>query len=680
MNSRVKRSLPGHISALSLLWTLLLGLVIFNGCHAQGQTTNKTQLNRAYLQTPLDGNGQAITNAGTVAGTNFVGNGSGLTNIGGIKLIPAGATANAFAQYTVSVVTGKTYFFDFQSPDFGLDNGSATITAAGTFVASNSTVVVEAQSGNAPVASQIYGPLQNNFGTYYGDGSHLSGISSTSLTAATNNDTVVSNAVISAAVLKASNGTDFQDVNTTRSNIGVSYLSRVSASFGTNSFGGDMSNATPAAAYMPAITQQGGQTAVWIPASTTKGDYKHRLAFPGGVQAFGDENGLADPNYGNAFFYLGYGTNFTNGSSDTLLHVRGGATSPNNSGTGINLDICYLDPVTGTYKILDSVGCSFIYVNTNKIDSLIPGYAELVFNRSKNMKGLAVCGPGFNGLDSGNASMQYWDFFTQEVGIPYYQAGLYNPTNTGFLKAFAISPNTALASFYSNVTIGGSSYIARGITNGANFVTTNNAYIEGTIRAGTGASGGGGQVITLASGNLNGAVLDANTAINISGAQVSASIIGATKSSSSATDLSIKFSDGFSGFCSFGNELRFVYNNGGAAAQMAVMGSARGIQFTVAGMQYIFNGGDAALARNASGVVEVNQGTVGNYGDFKARNITATNSVVIGTIKISFGTGSPNGVVTGSVGDQFMRTDGGAATTLYVKESGTATTSGWVGK
>lgn len=44
------------------------------------------------------------------------------------------------------------------------------------------------------------------------------------------------------------------------------------------------------------------------------------------------------------------------------------------------------------------------------------------------------------------------------------------------------------------------------------------------------------------------------------------------------------------------------------------------------------------------------------------------------------GTGDPNGAVTGSVGDMFSRTDGGAGTTLYVKESGTATDTGWVGK
>ena len=48
--------------------------------------------------------------------------------------------------------------------------------------------------------------------------------------------------------------------------------------------------------------------------------------------------------------------------------------------------------------------------------------------------------------------------------------------------------------------------------------------------------------------------------------------------------------------------------------------------------------------------------------------------------RLRAGTGAPNGVVVGSVGDLWLRTDGGAATTLYVKETGAATNSGWTAK
>jgi hypothetical protein len=42
------------------------------------------------------------------------------------------------------------------------------------------------------------------------------------------------------------------------------------------------------------------------------------------------------------------------------------------------------------------------------------------------------------------------------------------------------------------------------------------------------------------------------------------------------------------------------------------------------------------------------------------------------------GNGTPEGAVVGSVGDLFTRLDGGINTTLYVKESGVATNTGWV--
>lgn len=48
--------------------------------------------------------------------------------------------------------------------------------------------------------------------------------------------------------------------------------------------------------------------------------------------------------------------------------------------------------------------------------------------------------------------------------------------------------------------------------------------------------------------------------------------------------------------------------------------------------------------------------------------------------RFTSGTGTPEGSVTGNVGDLYTRTDGGAGTTLYVKESGASTNTGWVAK
>ena len=62
--------------------------------------------------------------------------------------------------------------------------------------------------------------------------------------------------------------------------------------------------------------------------------------------------------------------------------------------------------------------------------------------------------------------------------------------------------------------------------------------------------------------------------------------------------------------------------------------------------------------------------------------ITALNSqpMEIGSVRIRSGTGAPVGKIVGNVGDLYLRTDGGASTVLYVKETGTNTSTGWVGK
>ena len=49
-------------------------------------------------------------------------------------------------------------------------------------------------------------------------------------------------------------------------------------------------------------------------------------------------------------------------------------------------------------------------------------------------------------------------------------------------------------------------------------------------------------------------------------------------------------------------------------------------------------------------------------------------------MRLLFGTGSPLNVVTADIGTLYLRTDGGASTTLYVKEAGNGLKTGWVAK
>ena len=54
--------------------------------------------------------------------------------------------------------------------------------------------------------------------------------------------------------------------------------------------------------------------------------------------------------------------------------------------------------------------------------------------------------------------------------------------------------------------------------------------------------------------------------------------------------------------------------------------------------------------------------------------------IALKTANILSGIGAPNGAVTANIGSMYLRTDGGAGTTLYVKESGNGTNTGWASK
>ena len=48
--------------------------------------------------------------------------------------------------------------------------------------------------------------------------------------------------------------------------------------------------------------------------------------------------------------------------------------------------------------------------------------------------------------------------------------------------------------------------------------------------------------------------------------------------------------------------------------------------------------------------------------------------------RFNSGTGSPNGVLVGNPGDVYVNVSGGAGQTLWIKESGVGTDTGWVPK
>lgn len=66
---------------------------------------------------------------------------------------------------------------------------------------------------------------------------------------------------------------------------------------------------------------------------------------------------------------------------------------------------------------------------------------------------------------------------------------------------------------------------------------------------------------------------------------------------------------------------------------------------------------------------------------FRRSNSLGTNALNLEEdIYEMWGTATPEGAIAAGIGSVFRRTDGGAGTSLYIKESGAATNSGWVGK
>lgn len=95
---------------------------------------------------------------------------------------------------------------------------------------------------------------------------------------------------------------------------------------------------------------------------------------------------------------------------------------------------------------------------------------------------------------------------------------------------------------------------------------------------------------------------------------------------------------------------------------------------------------NSAIIRSDNGNDTIQMRAGGSGIDFTmdaSGNITTTGTSIVqnspSPVGWYVGSGSPEGVLTARVGSIYSRTDGGAGTSLYVKESGTGS-SGWVGK
>lgn len=395
---------------------LLLSLFLTAGAQAQQNGVTKSTVTNIFNALAFAGPTNGITSA---AATNIV-NANALvkasnlidlpspsisrSNLFEAKNLISGATSDSSAAYTFDLSAGQSYVFVSTNGDQMVDgDGSTAYLTSQTFtpVVATGMQLFTGLGISKPVLSQILTNV-NLSGSFRGDGRQLGGV-----------------------VQSANNGSDFADISITRSNIGVPSLAGAS-------YGAAISNGTPSSVGQPAVAYTGGTAFMVVSGSTAKGDYKHALAFPGGVTHFGDANGLG-ADLTESVFHLGFGASGQTGSSDTQLSLDNGASSPYNSGASFAHYVKNKNALTGEMSTSDPVGSQFVNVPPDRISSLIPGYSELVFNSggNTNMNGFAICSPAMGGFsgDFGNFSLLTCDFKAKKTRIGVFVSGIYQPTD-----------------------------------------------------------------------------------------------------------------------------------------------------------------------------------------------------------------------------------------------------------
>lgn len=128
-----------------------------------------------------------------------------------------------------------------------------------------------------------------------------------------------------------------------------------------------------------------------------------------------------------------------------------------------------------------------------------------------------------------------------------------------------------------------------------------------------------------------------------------------------------------------GARIENVSTASGAFAQLEFKAGSNQFNFgagSTSGAFFIYDvvaGGSAGFR-----IYVTSSGSVGIGTTSPAEKLDVSGNVVASNFKR--GTGSPENAVVGSVGDIFLRTDGGSNTTLYVKQSGNGTNTGWAAK
>jgi hypothetical protein len=135
----------------------------------------------------------------------------------------------------------------------------------------------------------------------------------------------------------------------------------------------------------------------------------------------------------------------------------------------------------------------------------------------------------------------------------------------------------------------------------------------------------------------------------------------------------------------FGNQQSLVYD---ATYGLRSMSANQSANSGFAGLQFVAvaNGGffgmptTSGMTITSSTALDLRTNSTVGLAIDSAQVVTVSQAkLAVGTCLIYAGSGSPEGVLTAPICSLWLRTDGGASTTLYVKQSGVGNT-GWVAK